>query len=480
MKKKSYPAFLLLTMLLFLSLLFTAFDHFAAAGKEPEENDPIYLVQVAGEIDLGLAPFIKRVVDEADHERISALILEINTFGGRLDAAVQIRDALLNARTLTVAYINERAISAGALISLACQRIVMAPGATIGAATPISVDRFSQEVSPASEKVISYFRKEMKATAEKNGRPTILAEAMVDPDVVIEGLSEKGKLLTLTTSEAIQNKLADFEVSGGIEAVLSALHLSKGNILTQKPNWAERFLRVISGSLLSSLLLAIGMLGLFLEFRTPTWGIAGTAGIICLILFFWGHWVLQLVGWEEILLLAIGLSLLILEAFIPGFGIPGILGILVLAFAFTLSLVGRHPSAAELWSAVSHISIVFFFVLIIFIISVKSLAKTRAAQRFVLHTKTESAPEFESKTHITGEVSQEQNEGMPKIEKGSNLGLEGIAYTNLRPAGKGIFGEERLNVVTEGDFIEKDTPIRISRIEGSKIIVQKIKEKKKE
>ena len=153
---------------------------------------------------------------------------------------------------------------------------------------------------------------------------------------------------------------------------------------------------------------------------------------------------------------------------------------IVLAFAFTLSLVGRHPSTAEIWSALSHISIVFFSILIIFVISVKSLAKTKTVQRFILHTRTESAREFEGNASLTEIVSlDETGEKLNKEDK-SRLGREGIAYTNLRPAGKGIFGEERLNVVTEGDFIDKDTPIRISRIEGSKIIVQKIKERKKE
>jgi membrane-bound serine protease (ClpP class) len=319
----------------------------------------------------------------------------------------------------------------------------------------------------------------MKATAEKNGRPTLLAEAMVDPDVVIEGLSEKGKLLTLTTSEAIQNKLADFEVSGGLQGVLSSFNLQQSTVITQKPNWAERFLRIISGSLLSSLLLTIGLVALFLEFKTPTWGIAGTIGVICLILFFWGHWVLQLVGWEEIVLLAIGLFLLTLEAFIPGFGIPGILGIITIAFAFTLSLVGKNPTASELWGAVAHISIVFFFVLVFLIISIKSLAKTRAAQRFVLHTRTEptSHAEFESQKVEDPSLSEKGKDF--KKNQGQYLGQVGLAFTNLRPAGKGIFGDNRLNVETEGDFIEIGAPIRIIRVEGSKIIVQKIKEKKK-
>ncbi|MGA1840982.1 MAG: NfeD family protein [bacterium] len=479
--KRPLIIFFIISGFLSLILLFSVEPQNCLANTENgDAKNQIYLIKVDGEIDLGLAPFIKRVVEDADKEGKEALILEINTFGGRLDAAVQIRDALLNADTLTIAYINERAISAGALISLACRKIVMAPGSTIGAATPVTIGLFDQEAKPASEKVISYFRKEMKATAEKNGRPTLLAEAMVDPDVVIEGLSEKGKLLTLTTSEAIQNKLADFEVSGGLQEILSSLNLQQSTILTQKPNWAERFLRTISGSLLSSLLLAIGLVALFLEFKTPTWGVAGTIGIICLILFFWGHWVLQLVGWEEIVLLAIGLFLLILEAFIPGFGLPGILGIITLGIAFTLSLVGKNPTSSELWRAVAHMSMVFFFVLVFLIISIKSLAKTRVAQRFVLHARTEPALPASKEEQMAEGPSLGEKGKKPETNQDHYLGREGVAFTNLRPAGKGVFGNERLNVVTDGDFIEIGAPVRIIRVEGSKIIVHKIKEKKQD
>ncbi|MBN2373286.1 nodulation protein NfeD [bacterium] len=481
--------------------------------KDLDSKDIVYHIKIDGEIDLGLSPFIRRVINDADKNSVRAVILEINTFGGRLDAAVQIRDALINASTFTIAYVNERAISAGALISIACRKIAMAPAATIGAATPVSISPLDQEVKPASEKVISYFRKEMKATAEKNGRPALIAEAMVDQDVVIDGLTEKGKLLTLTTSEAVQHKLADIETDGGIQGVLNAFDIQQGMPVTVRLNWAEKFLRIISGSMISSLLLTIGIIGLFLEFKTPTWGVAGTVGLICLILFFWGHWVVNLVGWEEILLLSVGAFLLILEVFVlPGFGIAGILGILTLALALIMSLISKNPSPAEIWSAVSHISIVFACAIVLFIIFAGSMAKTIAAKRFVLHTQARKdsnavPPEIQtlksqSPRGITKDETTIQEAGakfhknldslnqkpedlpvtrdqMPAPKQACHPGMEGFAYTNLRPAGKGIFGRERLNVVTEGDFLEKGTPIRIIRVEGSNIIVQKIKSQEK-
>ena len=181
-------------------------------GTSTQAED-VYLVNVSGTIEKGLAAFIDRVVQEAEEAKVDALIVEIDTPGGALDAALLIRDALLYSETKTIAFINPRAISAGALISLSTDHIVMAEGGTIGAATAVDM-----QGNKASEKVISYFRNEMKATAEKTGRSPELAEAMVDEDVDIENLAPKGKLLTLTTEEAVEQKLAEYKITSITEA----------------------------------------------------------------------------------------------------------------------------------------------------------------------------------------------------------------------------------------------------------------------
>ncbi|MGZ8427447.1 MAG: ATP-dependent Clp protease proteolytic subunit [Candidatus Binatia bacterium] len=159
----------------------------------------VYVAPIEGIIDLGLAPFVERVLTEATQQGATAVILDINTFGGRVDAAVVIRDLLINARVMTVAFVNKRAISAGALISLAAEKIVMAGGGTIGAATPVQMGQPGAPAQPVEEKTVSYVRKEFRATAESRKKPPLIAEAMVDSDVEIPGLIAKGKLLTLTT-----------------------------------------------------------------------------------------------------------------------------------------------------------------------------------------------------------------------------------------------------------------------------------------
>jgi len=281
----------------------------------------VYVAPIEGMIDLGLAPFVQRVLNEAAKEGAAAVILEINTFGGRVDAAVVIRDALLNARVPTVAFVNKRAISAGALIGLAAEKIAMANGGTIGAATPVQIGQPGAPAQPVEEKTVSYVRKEFRATAEARKRPPLIAEAMVDVDVAIPGLNQKGKLLTLTTEEALKHKVADFRAET-LESVLEQLGLAGAEPRRVSPNWAEELVRFLTHPIVSSLLMTIGMLGIFLEIRTPGFGLPGALGIASLALFFWGHWLVQLAGWEELLLVASGFVLLALEiVVIPGFGL---------------------------------------------------------------------------------------------------------------------------------------------------------------
>lgn len=180
-----------------LSLVVFGFFAMFASALAQEKRPVVYVAPIEGVVDLGLAPFVQRVLDEATAAEAAAVILEINAFGGRVDAAVQIRDALLNARVCTVAFVNKRAISAGALIGLAAENLVMAGGGTIGAATPVQMGQPGAAAQLVAEKTVSCVRKEFRATAESRERPPLLAEAMVDADVQIPGVIEEGRLLTL-------------------------------------------------------------------------------------------------------------------------------------------------------------------------------------------------------------------------------------------------------------------------------------------
>ncbi len=205
---------------IFVSSLVFAFLFIASANAQK-----VYFANIDGEIDLGMAPYISRVVSEAEKNNADAIVFRVNTFGGRLDAATQIKDAIIGTKILTIAFINNRAISAGSLISLSCNKIAMVPGSSIGASTV--VDQSGQK---QSEKYQSYMRSEMRATAERNGRRTDIAQGMVDERIVIPGLVDSTQLVTLTTDEALKYGIADVQVNN-LKEVLKDFDLQGAEIV---------------------------------------------------------------------------------------------------------------------------------------------------------------------------------------------------------------------------------------------------------
>jgi membrane-bound serine protease (ClpP class) len=428
----------------------------AAVGAQ-SERPIVYVAPIEGIIDLGLAPFVERVLGEAAATNAAAVILDINTFGGRVDAAVVIRDALLRTRVPTVAFVNKRAISAGALISLAAGTIAMADGGTIGAATPVQMGAPGGGSQPVSEKTVSYMRKEFRATAESRKRPPKVAEAMVDPDVAIPGLIEKGKLLTLTTSEALKHRIADVRADN-LEALLAHLKLGTAEVRHASPNWAERLVRLFTHPVLSSVLMTVGILGIIVEIRTPGFGVPGALGIASLAIFFWGHWLVRLAGWEELLLVGTGLVLLALEAFvIPGFGIAGILGIVALVGGLTLSVIGAGATMQTVVHAAGRVALSLIAALVASLALLRFLPRLPYARPLVLETGLGSGVAYGS---------------APEAEQ-RWLGKQGTAAGPLRPAGIAELGGERVDVVSQGEYIEAGAPVEVVSIEGNRIVVRR-------
>jgi len=438
-----------------MGLVSTQFGRVSAA----DAARTVYVVPVEGIIDLGLAPFVQRVLDEAGEAGAAAVVLEINTFGGRVDAAVQIRDALLRAKIPTIAYVNKRAISAGALISLAAGNIIMANGSTIGAATPVQVGVPGAAAQPVDEKTVSYMRKEFRATAESRKRPPLIAEAMVDADVVIPELIEKGKLLTLTTEEALKHKLADSRADN-LEIALEQSGLAGAEIRRATPNWAENLVRFLTHPILSSLLITIGMLGIIIEIRTPGFGIPGALGVTSLGLFFWGHWLVQLAGWEELLLLVAGAVLIAIEAFvIPGFGLVGALGIAALLGGLALSMVGAQDSYVVIITAAMRVVFALIAAIIASLVMMRFLPRTAAGRRLILDTG----------------LSAQQ--GYASAPEGDSLwlGKTGHASTPLHPAGIAEIDGERVDVVSTGEPIDPGEAILVVRVDGNRVVVRSLK-----
>lgn len=423
------------------------------AALVPTAAATVY-VPIQGTIDIGLAKFIERVVADANATGAERIVIEMNTFGGRIDAATQIKDALLSAKAPVVIYINRRAISAGALISLACDRIVMAPGSSIGAAT--AVDQAGEKVS---EKVQSFMRSEMRAAAEQNGRNARIAEAMVDERITIENLVDSTQLLTLTADEALQWKIAD-TILPSLSAVYSMLNVNAKEVQRQEITWSEELVRFLTEPMISSLLLTIGFLGLVFEVKTAGWGIGGTIGVVALTLFFSTNIIAELASVTELLLLGAGVALLLLEIFVvPGFGITGIVGTGLIGWALFHMLLGDYPTARDLQQASLGVAVSIIGIIIAFAVLLRFLPKSRWWNRIALGTQLSQSIGVRSSVHAEELV-----------------GVEGVAISDLRPAGKVSVGERILDVVTEGDYLSRGTHVRVLDVVGNRIIVREIHE----
>ncbi|HSF14998.1 MAG TPA: NfeD family protein [Vicinamibacteria bacterium] len=432
-------------------------------GERPQTSSGVvFRIPIRGTIDLGLPPFVARVVESAAATDHAVVLLDIDTFGGRVDGAVLIRDTLIDAPVKTVAFIHPRAISAGALISLACEVIVMAPGGSIGAATPITGAGAGQEPQAADEKVLSYMRTEMRTTAEKRGRRGDVAEAMVDADVEIEGVVEKGKVLTLTTDEALALKIADHKARN-LEDALEVIGLSGARVEETETNWAEAIARAVSEPTLSSLLLSIGFLGIMIELYQPGWGLPGTVGILSLATFFFGHHVARLAGWEELMLFALGAVLLLVELLvIPGFGVIGASGVALMLVSILLSLLALDLRVSWDLGFVNRALVVLSTSLVItavlgFLV-VRLLPGTRVARRFVLGESLAARAGFSSH-------DEAEKEGFP-------LGTLGEAITDLRPAGKIKVASKRIDAVSEGDYIASGERVKIVQWRSGTAVVR--------
>ncbi|MCM8799456.1 MAG: ATP-dependent Clp protease proteolytic subunit [Candidatus Omnitrophica bacterium] len=454
-----------------------------------QETKPVYILPIKGVIDLGLSGATKRILKEAKENNASAIILEIDTFGGRADAAIEIADALEDVKpTKLIAFVDDQAWSAGALIALACEEIIMSEGSSIGSAEPRGLG-FGQKDELTDEKTLSAIRAKFKALAEENNHPLNLALAMVDKETelkliklkeenlivnaqeleelknkykekeiqIIKTINPKGKLLNLTAKEAKELGLAK-EVLSSRSKLLKFLGLENNPVIETHLNWSENLVRFLTHPIVSPLLLVLGFLGIFFELQMPGWGISGTFGLICLGLFFWGHYLVGLATMNEILIFVLGILLLLLEIFvIPGFGLAGISGIGCILLGIYLSLI-KHPltsTKAQISSALYTLSFVLLAVLGIILLTWKFLPKTGLWRKIVLSFSESKKEGFKVSTSFE-----------------ELLGKTGKTLSSLRPSGRAEIEGKTFDVISEGEFIDKGKLIKVIRIEGNKIIVK--------
>ena len=421
-----------------------------AARSFGQGEPPVYRIHVTGTIELGLAPYISRALREAEEGGAAAAVLDLDTPGGRVDAAWEIIDAVRDARLPVYAYVNRRALSAGAMIALSAERLYMRPGSTIGAATPVL-----GEGQKASEKMVSAMRSEFRALAEERGFDPRIAEAMVDEEIEVEGVVEAGKLLTLTTAEAIELGVATGEVAD-YPALLAQVGLAGAETIDPVPNWAERIVRFLTNPAVAPLLLSLGFLGLLIEIRTPTFGLAGAVGLLSLAAFFGARLLVNLAGIEELLLLGGGIVLLLVEAFVvPGFGIAGALGILAVLGAAYMSMLGRFPTTVDLVNTAGIIGLSIVLVAVLAFVLFRHLPHSRSLSGVLLRSET---------SRDTGYLSAP--------ERMELVGKFGVAATDLRPSGTALIDDERVDVVTEGPWIEKGSRVVVLHAESYRHVVR--------
>ncbi len=400
-----------------------------------------YLVKVEGEIDLPLAAYVEDSLARAEAEGAAGVVLWVDTPGGRIDAAMRISDAVLNTPLPTLAVVKN-AFSAGALVSLSAEQVAMLPGSEIGAALPINVSPVS-EPTAADRKYISAFKAKFRAVAEARGRPADLAEAMVDPDIEIEGVVAKGEPLTLTAARAVELGIADFECASLSEALEKAGF--DPEVVTLEIPTRIKVARVLTSMYVAPLLLGLGLLGLLIEFFTPGFGVAGLLGVLLLGLYFAGGLMVGMSGVVEVALFLTGVALLLAEMFlIPGFGVAGIGGLAALAASIYLTFGDQALMVGSITVIIGAIGLFVAF---------RYLPRTRAAHALVLNGAIgEQAP--------------------PRERLQSLLGAIGVAASDLRPAGVARFGERKVDVVTEGEYVPKGSRIRVVEVEGARVVVR--------
>lgn len=446
---------LLLTTLL-LTIAASAQD--TTATESYEEQYTIYRFDIKEDIGPPVARTTNLAMDEAHELGVDLIVIHMNTYGGLVDAADEIRTRILRSEIPVYVWIENNAASAGALISLACDSIYMMPGATIGAATVVD-----QEGNQVPDKYQSYMRKKMRATAEENNRDPEIAEAMVDPDKVVPGVSEAGKVVTFTVGEAIANGFCEAEVTS-IEAIYKRSRIIEYEEIVYQEDWVEDAIKWLINPAVSGILITIIFLGIYFELQSPGMGFPALAALTATVLYFAPHYLEGLAESWEVILFIVGLILIALEVFvIPGFGVAGVLGIGCTLSGLTLALVGNvgfdfAPVNVDAMVTAS------------FIVIVSTL--TSVTGGVFLGVKFFNSNLFK---FAVLESSQQKEDGYVSTDQGLNalIGTTGAAFTMLRPSGKVEIDGKIYDATAETSFIEKGEAVTVIDVRSAQIFVAK-------
>lgn len=399
----------------------------------------VYVIPIKGEINKATYHFLKNAVDDALSKNPKAIIFEIDTYGGLINEAEKIRNLIMDIKIPTISFVNNKAESAGVLITISSQNVVMAKSSTIGSA----------ETIPNDEKTMSLWLSFLRDTAEIRGRDPQIIQAMADRDIEIEGIIEEGKLLNLNSREAKAQGVSDL-ISNDYNEILDYFNIKYSNIVEVEEGTEVKIAKFLSNPYISTFLLTLGFVGMVIEIFTPGFGVGGTLSIIAFILFFGGNILAGHSEWTSVFLFVAGLILLIIEVMVPGFGLPGISGIILVSIGIIFSM-------GSLSTAILSLSVAFIITVIIVIFLIKHGYKSPFLSKIVLSTEQKNESGYTSSN--------------PRKEY---LDKEGISVTELRPSGVIEIGGQRVDALSEGGYIEKNKKVKVVKVEGSKIFVRRL------
>ncbi len=424
-------------IVLFLAIVASIASSLNVSAQAPPGK--VYVVPIKGEINRATHNFVRDVVDDLNREGAEAIIFEIDTYGGLVDEAIKIKDVIIGTNIPTISFVNNKAASAGVLITIAGEHVVMAENAVIGSA----------ETIPNTEKVLSMWRGVLRDTAQYRGRDSLVIEAMADKDIEIPGLVNSDKLVNLTAQEAIEYGIADI-LTNDYQEMLDHFGYNYSDIEVVDEGLQVKLAKYISNPYISTILLTLGFVGLVIEILTPGFGLGGTISIMGFALYFGGNILAGNSNWTSLILFVVGLILLIIEGLVPGFGLPGIGGLIFV-------IAGTVLAMQDLTAAVLSLSIAIIITAVVTIFMIKMGFKSKLLNKIILNNKLES-----KKGYLSNEASEEM------------LGKEGKTLTELRPSGYAVIDGEKHDVLSEGGFISKGSTVKVIKVEGSKIIVRRV------
>ena len=418
----------------------------------------IYKFDIKEEIAPPVWHLTQKAFEEAKDLNVNLILIHMNTYGGMLDDADSIRTAILKSEIPVYVFIDNNAASAGALISIACDSIYMHPGANIGAATVVD-----QSGKPLPDKYQSYMRSMMRSTAEASGRDPDIAQAMVDPRIYIEGISDTGQVLTFTAKEAVKYNFCE-GIAESIDEVLELANIEEYTLIEQELTVSDRIIKFLINPFVSGLLIMIIIGGIYFELQTPGIGFPIAASVLAAIIYFAPLYIEGLAEHWEIVIFIVGVILIAVEIFaIPGFGIPGILGIIFIVTGLTLSMTGNIGfdfTGIELTGLIKS----FFIVIIAMFLSI--------LMSFYFGRKVLTTTTF---GHLALDSVQDKGRGFTSSINSYKkmVGEKGIAFTVLRPAGKVKIGDEIFDATAETGFIDKGDKIKVTGYQTSQLFVVK-------